>query len=58
MSNDGKVSVRFVKERLTRNTVRYEEMSTHYIGSLYVRKETFNGSDFPDNLTVTLEFKV
>jgi hypothetical protein len=55
--NAGRIKVEFVKERTTKNYVVYSETSTSFVGTIYIRKETFNGSNFPDRLTITLEFQ-
>lgn len=48
--------IQFVKEEVTKNTVRYSEISTSFIGTLYLRKEVFNGKPFVERLTITLNF--
>lgn len=48
------LTIHFVKERQTKNAIRYSEIATHFVGILYVQKETFNGGVFPERLTITL----
>jgi hypothetical protein len=48
------LTISFVLEREARQTVRYSEISTDFIGTLYVHKSTFNGDVYPLYLDVTL----
>ena len=61
-----KITCTFVKERETKGAVRYQEVDVATnnplainegakIGTLYVRKDAFEGNIFPDQLTLTLD---
>lgn len=43
-----------VKEATTKRFVKYVELATSYIGSLYISKETFDGAPPDELLTVTI----
>lgn len=50
------IELRFAIERETKNTVRFQEVTstTPVIGPLYVRKTTFPGGHYPDEIRVTI----
>lgn len=52
-------SLRFTKEKETRNMVRYQEVSkAPIIGTLYISKQfLLNNGEFPKEVQVTLEVK-
>ena len=62
-----KITVKFTREYETKGAVRYNEIDKDgrttlkpndpyaRIGTLYIRKQAFNGSAIPDNITVTIE---
>lgn len=57
----GPLQIEFIKEKETKNAVRYEEEGTNggdnrgKIGTLYVQKSAFGGK-IPDKITVTVEW--
>lgn len=55
-SKKRKVTMELIREEVTKRYVKYHETSTAYMGSLYIRQETFQGGSYPERLTVTLEY--
>ena len=49
-----KITAKFVLERDTKNTIRYEEIRTAFIGKLYIAKATFGASEPPKHIVVTI----
>lgn len=51
------IKIRFVKERTTKNTVVFHEVTstTPVVGTLYMQKATFPGGRYPDEVWVTIE---
>lgn len=51
-----KLSIKMIKERETKGTFRFKEMTDDpYIGTLYIKKRAFKDSSVPDMITVTIE---
>lgn len=61
----GTKTVKFVLDEPKKNSVKYKEVDASgnepgygyaYIGALYVQKRTFNGSESPKELNVTINW--
>ncbi len=53
-----KIEISFSKEKETKGTVRYQEdgdRDDHMVGTLYVKKQAFDGAAYPETLNVTIE---
>jgi hypothetical protein len=45
-----------VRDKETRNTVRYTEQDNNKIGFLYIQKSLFDGNSYPREITVKIAF--
>lgn len=54
--NQNGLKIKFVYEKETKNTVRYSEVATNYMRTIYIQKETFSDNKPPKRMTITLTF--
>lgn len=51
------IYARFERERETKNTVRFAEVGTGHIGTLYIRKEALEASGLTDATVIEIAIR-